>query len=75
MPIKTVKMTHPETKATIQAPESGVKIHERSGWKVAPEKDADAATTDSAAPGPVPAGDTSKSVDDGDPKPRAAAKK
>lgn len=62
MPIKTVTMTHPKTKATIQAPESGVEIHKKSGWVVASKKDADAAQAAATgdAPGPVDPVDGSK---------------
>lgn len=42
-----VAMTHPGTKARIEAPERAVKIYEASGWEVAKE-DAESSRTESS---------------------------
>lgn len=60
MTTERVTMRNTDTKATIQAPATAVKIYERSGWELVKDEDAKADPT--PAPDPAPAGKNTRTV-------------
>lgn len=60
MTVDKVTMHHPETGGRFDAPVTGVKVFERSGWVVVSEDDQETPADPKGTAGPAPAEDGSK---------------